>query len=645
MTIETVVALIPILPFMGFIVNGLVGKKIGKSGVALIACAAPIAAFLCSLCAFIHIFRGAPSIDATLFTWIRSDDLTIAFRFTVDRLSGVMILFVTGIGSLIHIYSSEYMEHEDRGGYARYFAYLNFFMSMMLVLVLGSSLPIMFIGWEGVGLASYLLIGFWYQNEAYANAGKKAFIVNRIGDFAFLLGIFLLFSLGCRTLEFNEVNDLWKDGVASAQLTTAAICLFIGACGKSAQIPLYVWLPDAMAGPTPVSALIHAATMVTAGVYMILRTHGLFEHAPGALALVATVGASTAFFAATMGLAENDMKKVLAYSTVSQLGYMFVGVGTGAFAAGFFHVFTHAFFKALLFLGAGVVMHALHGVTDIRKMGGLREKLPMTYWFMLFGCCALAGIPPFAGFFSKDEILWSCFANFQAGHGVGWLGLWVVGVLTAGMTAFYTFRMFTLAFLGEPRGPADVHMHAHEPGKAMWMPLAVLSIGAVFAGFLNIPHIFAHHGDRFTQFLSPVLGAHETGEHSMAVMWFAALIPTALALLAANAAYKIYSEKPEAVDAFTARPGVKPFHDAIVNKYWVDQFYDRAIVQQIKAGASSLWEYVDVALIDAVVNGVGAATARAAQESKRLATGVIGHYAFYVSGGVVIVLAFALGMI
>ncbi|HVY60332.1 MAG TPA: NADH-quinone oxidoreductase subunit L, partial [Planctomycetota bacterium] len=427
---ETAVVLIPLLPFAGFILNGLAGKRMGKGFTAMVACAGPVASFFCALSIFLHMRRtGAASVDATLYTWIKASDLTVPFRLYVDHLSILMCLVVTGIGSLIHIYSTEYMEHEPRGGYARYFAYLNLFTSFMLVLVTGASLPLMFVGWEGVGLASYLLIGFWYTNEAYANAGKKAFIVNRIGDFGFLIGIFLLFTaFPQRTLDMQELNGLAAGhDVNSSVLTTAAVCLFIGACGKSAQIPLYVWLPDAMAGPTPVSALIHAATMVTAGVYMILRMHVLFEHAPGALALVATIGCATAFFAATMGLAENDLKTVLAYSTVSQLGYMFVGVGTGAFTAGFFHVFTHAFFKALLFLGAGVVMHALDGITDLRKMGGLREKLPLTYWLFLAGALALAGIPPFAGFFSKDEILWSALARFSEGGGGGWLAIWIVG--------------------------------------------------------------------------------------------------------------------------------------------------------------------------------------------------------------------------
>jgi NADH-quinone oxidoreductase subunit L len=514
----------------------------------------------------------------------------------------------------------------------------------MLVLVTASSLPLMFVGWEGVGLASYLLIGFWYKNNEFASAGKKAFIVNRVGDFAFLLGIFLLFtSLPSRRLDFESLNRAAASGMSAAPLVTAAVCLFIGACGKSAQIPLYVWLPDAMAGPTPVSALIHAATMVTAGVYMVLRLHGLFEHAPGALPLVASIGAATAFFAATMGLAENDLKKVLAYSTVSQLGFMFIGAGAGAFVGSLFHLVTHAFFKALLFLGAGVVMHALGGTTDLRKMGGLREKLPTTFWLFLAGSLALAGIPPFAGFFSKDEILWAAFARFASGDGAGWLAIWIVGVVTAGITAFYTFRAFALCFLGEPRGPADAHMHAHEPGPRMLGPLVILAFGATFAGFLNVPALFVHGGERLSAFLDPVFGAHPETHYSAALEWMGVLIPTGLAVVAALAGARIYALGPDTLDDLVKRPVIEPLYRAALNKYWVDAFYERTIVQQIKAGATSLWEYVDVALIDNAVNGVANLAYALARQARRLQPGLVNQYAVYVTAGAVLVLCLVLG--
>jgi len=403
MTLEKTLALIPLLPLMGFALNGLLGKRLGEGlgrrAIAALACAGPVLAFLFSVRLFRHLAAGGDPIDTTLYTWIAAGSVKIDVRLVCDQLTSVMLLVVTGVGSLIHLYSAEYMEEEATGSYARYFAYLNLFTAMMLVLITGASLPVLFVGWEGVGLCSFLLIGFWYQDTKNADAGRKAFIVNRVGDFGFLLGMFLLFKeLG--TLSIAAINQQAAAGGAdTGTLTVACLLLFVGACGKSAQIPLYVWLPDAMAGPTPVSALIHAATMVTAGVYMIARLGGLFTAAPTALAVVATVGTLTAFFAATMALPEMDLKKVLAYSTISQLGYMFLGVGTGVYAAGIFHLVTHAFFKALLFLSAGAIMHAFHHM-DMRKFGGLKKKMPVTFWVFLVGALALAGIPPFSGFFS-----------------------------------------------------------------------------------------------------------------------------------------------------------------------------------------------------------------------------------------------------
>ena len=644
---ETAVLLIPILPFLGFLVNGLVGKHLGKRLAALVACALPLGSFACAMAVFAHLARGGAPVEAAPFTWIAAGDLRIAFRLVIDHLSAIMCLVVTGVGSLIHIYSAEYMEHETSGGYARYFSYLNLFTAMMLVLVTGSSLPLLFVGWEGVGLCSYLLIGFWYGDLKNANAGKKAFIVNRVGDFGFLLGMFLLFAvLPERTLEIAELNDLAEKGVvAPAMLSAAAILLFVGACGKSAQIPLYVWLPDAMQGPTPVSALIHAATMVTAGVYMVARMHVLFEHAPYALAVVAAVGMATALLTATMGLAENDIKRVLAYSTISQLGYMFVGVGAAAFGAGIFHLVTHAFFKALLFLGAGAVMHALANNTDLRLMGGLGRKLPVTCVLFTIGALALAGIPPFAGFFSKDEILASAFQKFHAGEGAGWFVIWAAGVLTAGVTAFYTFRAVALAFAGEPRGNPDVYMHAHDPGLRMIIPLVILAAGATFSGFLNVPPLFAHGHEHFSGFLAPVFAgpAEAAKHHGAAVEYVAALIPTLLAIVLALLSYRLYSLGPDAVDSLVFRPVIRTLHRAVAAKYWVDEAYDRIFVQPLKAGAAALSEWIDVAVIDGAVNGFGTMGVFFSEQARRLQRGLVNQYAFFFAAGALLLIAFLVG--
>ncbi|HJY33872.1 MAG TPA: NADH-quinone oxidoreductase subunit L, partial [Vicinamibacterales bacterium] len=445
-------ALIPLLPLAGFLVNAFLGKRLPKSVSGGVACLAMLAAFAVSVSAVLTM-RGTPdrAIEQTVFTWITSGDLNIGASFRVDPLSSVMILVITGIGSLIHIYSTAYMHEETDSEYARYFSYLNLFAAFMLVLVLGSNFPMLFVGWEGVGLCSYLLIGFWYRKQSATDAGKKAFIVNRVGDFAFILGSLLIFT-HFGSLDFQEVASkasMLPVETSWGVMSVATLLLFIGATGKSAQIPLYVWLPDAMEGPTPVSALIHAATMVTAGVYMIGRNAVLFTHAPETLQIVAVIGAATALFAGTIGLVQNDIKRVLAYSTVSQLGYMFLAMGVGAFSAGIFHLYTHAFFKALLFLGSGAVIHALHGEQDLRKMGGLKKDLPITYWTFLIGTVAIAGVPGLAGFFSKDEILGQTYAT---GHTT----LWVIGILTAMLTATYMFRLVFMAFHGPYRGLSPV---------------------------------------------------------------------------------------------------------------------------------------------------------------------------------------------
>ena len=508
-------ALIPLLPLAGFVVNAFLGRRLPKSISGGVACAVMLAAFGVSVAAVYGMLRTGDGELQTSYIWITSGDLRVGASFYLDRLSSVMILVVTGIGSLIHIYSTAYMHEETDSEYARYFSYLNLFAAFMLVLVLGANLPVMFVGWEGVGLCSYLLIGFWYKKKSATDAGNKAFIVNRVGDFAFILGTLLLFTQ-FHTLDFQ--------GLASAiaplpvetgwgVLSVAALLLFIGATGKSAQIPLYVWLPDAMEGPTPVSALIHAATMVTAGVYMIGRNAVLFSHAPEAMQVVAVIGAATALFAGTIGLVQNDIKRVLAYSTVSQLGYMFLAMGVGAYGAGIFHLYTHAFFKALLFLGSGAVIHALHGEQDLRKMGGLKKDLPITYWTFLIGAIAIAGVPGLAGFFSKDEIL---AQTFFSGHTI----LWVVGVLTALLTAAYMFRLVFLAFHGAPRyalaaghghGPDTAHGHAgehaagghlHDAPPAMALALIVLAIGSVVAGYVGVPAALGG-SNRIEHYLEP----------------------------------------------------------------------------------------------------------------------------------------------
>src|SRR3954466_2482931 len=532
-------SLIPLFPVVGFLVNASLGRRLTKSISGGLACAAMIASFAVSAMLVGRILgHDAAPIEFTAFEWFTSGTLHVPFALRLDHLSTVMILVITGIGSLIHIYSTGYMHDEPDSEFARYFSYLNLFAAFMLVLVLGANFPVMFVGWEGVGLCSYLLIGFWFRKKSAADAGKKAFVVNRIGDFGFILGMLLLFAT-FSTLYFQELASKVAARAPEAGewgvVTIATLLLFLGATGKSAQIPLYVWLPDAMEGPTPVSALIHAATMVTAGVYMIGRNAVLFTHAPHTLAIVAGIGVATALMAGTIGLVQNDIKRVLAYSTVSQLGYMFLAMGVGAYAAGVFHLYTHAFFKALLFLGSGAVIHALGGEQDLRRMGGLKKDLPITYWTFLIGAIAIAGVPPLAGFFSKDEILWK---TFDSGHRL----LWIIGLVTSFLTAIYMFRLVFLTFHGErrhdaPAAPAhpeeeepaahhqpgqhashqhlqqDAHGHAthdhglHDAPPAMALALIVLAIGSVFAGLVGIPHAIGG-GNRIEAFLEPAFEAH-----------------------------------------------------------------------------------------------------------------------------------------
>jgi NADH-quinone oxidoreductase subunit L len=588
--------------------------------------------------------------DQTLYTWIASGDFVLDLTFRLDPLSAVMILVVTGIGFLIHVYSVAYMHEESDAEYARYFSYLNLFASFMLVLVLGASFPVMFVGWEGVGLCSYLLIGFWFTKQSAADAGKKAFVVNRIGDYAFILGMLLLFTR-FGTLDFQliaaTVAPLAPETTFGV-LSIATLLLFIGAAGKSAQIPLYVWLPDAMEGPTPVSALIHAATMVTAGVYMIGRNAVLFGHAPETMAIVAGIGAATALMAGTIGLVQNDIKRVLAYSTVSQLGYMFLAMGVGAWGAGIFHLYTHAFFKALLFLGSGAVIHALHGEQDIRNMGGLKRYLPITYWTFLIGSLAIAGVPFLSGFFSKDEIL---FATFEEGHIV----LWTIGALTSLLTATYMFRLVFLTFHGQRRRatPSEHpeeeehgahHGPLHDAPPAMAVALVVLAIGSVLAGYVGMPHALGGHNS-LGEWLAPSFvppGAREVAAEMNTTLEIRLMIvSSAIGLLGIALAYVLWMKRRDVVDALSRRFSL--VHRVLLNKYYVDEIYDAAVVQPVKViSRDGLWRGFDVAIIDGAVNGTGVIVAGAAWMLRRLQTGSVRAYAGSLFVGVVLILSYYL---
>ena len=604
--------LIPIFPLAGFLINGVFGRRFSKSLVNTVAIGSVLLSFLWVLKVIFEMGDlNTPHLEH-YFTWIQSGTVNIGCDFLVDRLTIVMLLVVTGIGSLIHIYSIGYMAHE--GGYYRFFAYMNLFMFFMLVLVLGASFLLLFVGWEGVGLCSYLLIGFYFDKKFATDAGNKAFIVNRIGDFGFSLAMFYMFK-NFGSLDFDKVFHQ----AASAPewvLTTIGLLLMVGACGKSAQIPLYIWLPDAMAGPTPVSALIHAATMVTAGVYMTARSWIIFTHAPGAMDVIAVVGIATAFMAATIGLAQNDIKKVFAYSTVSQLGYMFVGIGSGAFSAGIYHLVTHAFFKALLFLGAGSVIHALSGEQDMRNMGGLRKKIPITFWTMVCAWVAISGIPPFSGFFSKDAIL---LAAYQHSPAIYW-----IGVVTAAMTAFYVSRAMFMTFFGSYRGKA----HAHESPAVMWVPLAVLAVLSLAGGWLfPIP-----------AFLKAMFPAFEEAENPMLMY-----ISVFAGFAGIGLAYLMYIVKPGMADSL-ARTFKAPYQ-LIYNKYFVDEIYDATVVGPLVGGSRLvLWKGVDAGLIDGIVNGVGARCRDVGSLLRLLQSGNIRSYATWVLFGSVALLV-AMGLL
>jgi NADH-quinone oxidoreductase subunit L len=645
--------LILLLPFAGFLVNAFLGRRISKPVAGAVACGAMAASFALSCAAVANLIGHEPEsrlIVQRTFDWIRSGDFDVGFTLALDPLSAVMILVVTGIGSLIHVYSIAYMHEERDAEYARYFSYLNLFAAFMLTLVLGANFLVMFVGWEGVGLCSYLLIGFWFEKKSASDAGKKAFIVNRIGDFGFLLGILVTFTR-FGTLDFQEVSRAaasLSPETTFGTLSLITLLLFVGATGKSAQIPLYVWLPDAMEGPTPVSALIHAATMVTAGVYMIGRNAVLFSHAPETLAIVAIVGVATAFMAGTIGLVQNDIKRVLAYSTVSQLGYMFLAMGVGAYAAGIFHLYTHAFFKALLFLGSGAVIHALAGEQDLRRMGGLKGALPITYWTFVIGALAISGVPGLAGFFSKDEILARTFEN---GH--TWL--WAVGLLTSLLTAIYMFRLVFLAFHGsrshperaqsaagkehpeeeEPAARHAHHEHLHDAPRPMAIALVVLAIGSVVAGYAGL-------GGRFEHFLEPSFApqpaetAAETNPE-LALM----IVSTIVAIAGIGIATYFFLRNRRAADALAER--FAGLRRVLADKYYVDEFYDATLVQPIRiVSEQALWKNIDARLIDGAVNGAGESVGGLSELVRRLQTGSVRAYAASLFAGAVLILGYYL---
>ena len=702
-------SLIPLFPFVGFLVNAFFGRRLSKTASGGIAVAAMAGSFAVSAFAswqLLQMAEGARVIDEHLYTWIPSGDLQASLGFRLDPLSMVMVLVVSGIGALIHLYSTSYMHEETGGEYARYFSSLNLFAAFMLVLVLAPNFLVMFVGWEGVGLCSYLLIGFWFKKPSAADAGKKAFIVNRIGDFGFLLGMLLLFTR-FGSLDFQQiarsVGPLAPDAALTGTVSIATLLLFLGATGKSAQIPLYVWLPDAMEGPTPVSALIHAATMVTAGVYMIGRNAVLFSHAPDVMTIVAVVGVATALLAATIGLVQNDIKRVLAYSTVSQLGLMFLAMGVGAFAAGIFNLYTHAFFKALLFLGSGAVIHALAGEQDLRRMGGLRRELPVTYWTFLIGTLAIAGVPGLAGFFSKDEVLYRTWAS---GH----QGLWLLGALVSLLTACYMFRLVFLAFHGprrmEPAYPPAAHghgparpahpeeeepaargggravsgraahagqgghaSHLHDAPRPMAIALIVLAIGAALAGYVGVPHALGG-SNRIETFLHPSFAVpgegHEAGDeaassqatgseagahgaagaeagHGQAAATELALMAVSVGVAAAGIAIAafFFLRRRDLADAAARR--WQGLYRLLLHKYYVDEIYDAGIVQPVKTLSDQvLWRGVDVGVIDGAVNGAAVTVRGASGALRLLQSGSLRTYAASVFVGVLLVLGYAL---
>lgn len=630
---DNLIWLIPVLPLAGFVINGLGRNTLSKGIIGAIGSLLVLVAFGLSVAAFFQIKNSGVPVEVMLFDWISVGSFHIPFAFLIDQLSSIMLLIITGVGFLIHLYSVGYM-HDDKG-FGKFFAYLNLFVFFMLLLVMGSNYVVMFIGWEGVGLCSYLLIGFWYTNPSYADAAKKAFIMNRIGDLGFLLGIFLLVNTFGST-NFADIFPKAPEAVAAgAPIVLITLLLFVGAVGKSAQLPLFTWLPDAMAGPTPVSALIHAATMVTAGIYMIARSNILFTLAPDTMEVIAIIGLATAAFAALIALTQTDIKKVLAYSTVSQLGYMFLGLGVGAYTGAFFHVLTHAFFKALLFLGAGSVIHAMSGEQDMRKMGGLKGKIKITFITMLVGTIAIAGIPPFSGFFSKDEILAAAFAHSTT--------FYVVGVITAGLTSFYMFRMMYLTFWGKFRGTHDQEHHVHESPANMTIPLIVLAILSAVAGMIGVPAVMGGHHE-LGAYLAPVfeashkiLGEHELSHNTEWILMGASVL---IALLAMGYAYSKYvSGSHVPVSDEEERPALA---NLSYHKFYIDELYDKIIRRPLDAISVFFYKVVELLGIDGFVNGLGKGTLETSKGLRLLQTGNVGFYIFMMVVGIIAILVYSL---
>jgi NADH-quinone oxidoreductase subunit L len=629
--------LIPLLPFTGFLIAGLFGKYL-KERAAVVAVGGVLGAFVFSVSAFLDVLSGT-IIDENLYSWIAIGNLSVNVGFQVDQLTAVMLMVVTTLSTLIHVYSVGYM-HGDKG-FARFFAYLELFTFFMIVLVMGNNFLVMFVGWEGVGLCSYLLIGFWYEKKSASDAGVKAFVTNRVGDFGFVLGMMLIFTT-FGTLDFTDVfkavtpqiaeQHIDLMGIQVGVVTLICLLLFVGATGKSAQIPLYVWLPDAMEGPTPVSALIHAATMVTAGVFMVARCAPLFALSHTAMNVVAVIGALTAFFAATIGLVQNDIKRVIAYSTISQLGYMFLGLGVGAFSAGIFHLTTHAFFKGLLFLASGSVIHALSGEQDMRKMGSLKGKIKITYAVFVIGSLALAGIFPFAGFFSKDEILWSVYNASSLGR-----TLWVIGVIGAFMTAFYSFRLIYLTFFGKSRMDHKVEHHVHESPKVMTVPLMILAFFSITIGWIGMPGVLIPHANLFADFLAPVFphAEHGGGSHALEIglMIFSVLV----ALAGIRLAYSLYVKAPMIPERYAEK--FKGLYTLLLNKYKVDEAYNFLFVDGlVHKFAKFLHSVADVKIVDGAVNGVARLIGRTSEKGRKLQTGFVQEYAFSMGLGLVVLM-------
>ncbi|MFZ4058722.1 MAG: NADH-quinone oxidoreductase subunit L [Ferruginibacter sp.] len=618
-----IVWLIPFLPLIGFLLNGLGRKVFSKTITGIIGSGVVLGSFLISLYVFFLVKEGNTQL-VHYFNFINTSSLKIGFDFQVDQLSSIFLLIITGVGFLIHVYSTAYMHEENAPDFAKYFAYLNLFVFSMLLLVLGGNYIIMFIGWEGVGLCSYLLIGYWFKNNNYNAAAKKAFVMNRIGDLGFLLAVFWLLSK-TGTADYATIfANVGK--LTSFDITGITLLLFVGATGKSAQIPLYTWLPDAMAGPTPVSALIHAATMVTAGIYMIARSNILFTMAPLTQTVITIIGLATALLAATIAIKQNDIKKVLAYSTVSQLGYMFVALGVGAYTGAVFHVMTHAFFKALLFLGAGSVIHAMSGEQDMRNMGGLKKYLPITHITFLIGCIAIAGMPPFSGFFSKDEILAAAFAKNPI--------IWGLGVLGAMMTAFYMFRLYAMTFKGSFRGTSDQQHHLHESPAAITIPLIILAILAFAGGFVGIPEVFMHGGHKLQAFLEPIFRASNqlTTEHHLSHTTEYTLMAASVggALIMLIFAWITFSKYQKNMTEATG------FGKVLENKWYVDELYEAVILKPINAFAGFLNKVIENSVIDGMVNGVGKLVNYSSRQIRLIQSGLVGNYILLMVAGILI---------